>query len=114
MVTEPPTHRQYNPLFVLSKGAALMRESAAILSRKAKGRPEPVWLKSELLPKYFQNTFHFQTDGWLSQRSAQVGQEVGGEMWICMKLMEGVLGNVYQLAFCAAIIPAWRLTSAPH
>ncbi|GAB4819943.1 hypothetical protein N2152v2_006989 [Parachlorella kessleri] len=72
MVTETPTHRQYNPLFVLSKGAALMRESAAILSRKAKGRPEPVWLKSELLPKYFQNTFHFQTDGWLSQRSAQV------------------------------------------
>ncbi|EFN55961.1 hypothetical protein CHLNCDRAFT_145276 [Chlorella variabilis] len=36
------------------------------------GQPEQIWLRSSLLPDYFQNTFHYQTDGWLSAESAKV------------------------------------------
>ena len=31
-----------------------------------------MWLKSPSLPEYFQNTFHYQTDGWMSAASARV------------------------------------------
>ena len=42
------------------------------LPRRTAGRPEELWLKSAYLPSYAQSTFHYQTDGWQSQRSAQI------------------------------------------
>lgn len=67
-----PGHRQFNPLFVLSRGARFIQEAAETLNRRDKGTPDEVWLRSAFLPDYFQKTFHYQTDGWLSQWSAGV------------------------------------------
>jgi hypothetical protein len=62
------SHRQYNPLFVLSRSALYLNEAVQTLSRRVRNEPEPVWLSSSLYPDYFQKTFHYQTDGWFSQR----------------------------------------------
>lgn len=62
------SHRQYNPLFVLSRSALYLNEAVQTLSRRVRNQPEPVWLSSSLYPDYFQKTFHYQTDGWFSQR----------------------------------------------
>ena len=35
-------------------------EASATLSRRAAGTAEDVWLKSNLYPDYYLNTFHFQ------------------------------------------------------
>lgn len=67
-----PGHRQYNPLFVLQRGAAFLQEAVATLRRRDAGVPDQVWLKSGFLPEYYQETFHYQSDGWLSASSAKV------------------------------------------
>jgi len=67
-----PTHRQYNPVFVLRNGAKFVREAVDTLRRRERGTPDPLWMRSAYLPDYFQSTFHYQTDGWMSQRSASV------------------------------------------
>ncbi|KXZ46714.1 hypothetical protein GPECTOR_41g678 [Gonium pectorale] len=70
MVT--PNHRQYNPTFVLADSARFLVEWTAITRRRVEGRPEKLWLSSGLYPRYYTNTFHYQTDGWFSAWSAKV------------------------------------------
>lgn len=65
-------HRQFNPLFVAQRGAAFVREAADTLKRRDAGVPQDVWLRNPSLPDYFQKTFHYQTDGWMSAASARV------------------------------------------
>ncbi|KAG2483076.1 hypothetical protein HYH03_018017 [Edaphochlamys debaryana] len=62
-----------NPLRVLSTTARFLNESVATLRRRVRGSPEPLWLKGGgLYPDYYQTTFHFQTDGWFSAKSAAI------------------------------------------
>jgi SAM-dependent methyltransferase len=64
------THRQNNPLFALRESALFATEAAANLARRGKP-PIPLWLKAADQPQYY-NTFHYQTDGYMSSRSAAV------------------------------------------
>ncbi|KAI8105187.1 hypothetical protein M9435_000357 [Picochlorum sp. BPE23] len=66
------SHRQFNPLYIARKAAAFVTEATDTLRRREEGRVEDVWIKGFNIPDYFQNTFHYQTDGWMSSRSAQV------------------------------------------
>ncbi|GLC55741.1 hypothetical protein PLESTB_001020700 [Pleodorina starrii] len=70
MVT--PGHRQYNPLFMLTKTAQAVEESVATLRRRVRGQPDHVWLSGSAYPQYYTKTYHYQTDGWMSERSARV------------------------------------------
>lgn len=65
-------HRQFSPFYIARKAAAFVTEATETLRRREEGRPESVWLKGLSLPDYFNNTFHYQTDGWLSSKSAGV------------------------------------------
>lgn len=70
------SHRQANPLFVLSETAKAVRESVGIFSRRNKGGSKGVWQQgstksSNIYPDYYLNDFHYQTDGWLSTTSAE-------------------------------------------
>ena len=40
--------------------------------RSARRQADAVWMKSPLYPSYYMNSFHYQTDGWLSPASASV------------------------------------------
>ena len=46
------------------------------LGRRQKSETEEVdtanWLRSPLFPEYYRDSFHFQSDGWLSAKSAKV------------------------------------------
>ena len=42
------------------------------LNRRKAQMAEPVWMKSGMYPDYYMATFHYQTDGWLSSKSASV------------------------------------------
>ncbi|KAG2500769.1 hypothetical protein HYH03_001531 [Edaphochlamys debaryana] len=73
MTTPFPNNRQFDPFFVLSRSAAFLADSVATLGRRVRGRPQDVWLQGGgLYPRYYTKTFHYQTDGWLSDRSAAV------------------------------------------
>lgn len=65
-------HRQFNPLFVLDRATRFLREAPRTLKRRTVGKPDPVWLNSPLYPEYYMNSWHYQTDGWLSSESAGV------------------------------------------
>lgn len=65
-------HRQFNPLFVLRRSAAFLNEASQTLRRRGEGKNDPIWLKSGLLPEYYVDGFHYQSDGWLSSRSAKI------------------------------------------
>jgi ubiquinone/menaquinone biosynthesis C-methylase UbiE len=65
-------HRQTNPLNVLDKFTRFMREASSTLGRRDAGVPDKVWLESGLYPSYYLNSWHYQTDGWLSEESAKV------------------------------------------
>ena len=67
-----PAHRQFRPSFVAGQAVRYLREATGVLGRKEKGQADPIWMDSGLYPKYYKNAFHFQTDGWMSSRSAQV------------------------------------------
>ena len=79
-----PNHRQFNPAFVASKTAKFLSEAASTLeknraAKRSENTGEPadapetkVWMDSPLYPDYYLKTFHWQTDGWLSSRSAEV------------------------------------------
>jgi hypothetical protein len=40
--------------------AQFVAEASATLTRRGRGQPEDVWLKSPLYPEYYLNTFHYQ------------------------------------------------------
>lgn len=64
-------HRQFSPFYIARKAASFVTEATDTLRRREEGRAESVWLKGLSLPDYF-NTFHYQTDGWMSSKSASV------------------------------------------
>eukprot|EP00191_Tetraselmis_sp_GSL018_P014080 CAMPEP_0177587304 /NCGR_PEP_ID=MMETSP0419_2-20121207/5565_1 /TAXON_ID=582737 /ORGANISM="Tetraselmis sp., Strain GSL018" /LENGTH=470 /DNA_ID=CAMNT_0019077315 /DNA_START=166 /DNA_END=1579 /DNA_ORIENTATION=+ len=66
------SHRQYNPLFVLGKASEFLEEASLTLGRRKAQKQEPVWLQSDLYPDYYVSTFHYQTDGWFSSKSASI------------------------------------------
>ena len=41
-------------------------------SRSARKQADALWMTSKLYPDYYMNSFHYQTDGWLSPTSASV------------------------------------------
>lgn len=68
-----PTHRQFNPLFAAQQSALFVNEAVANLQRRGR-EPTPLWVKSgseQSLPAYY-NTFHYQSDGYMSTGSAAV------------------------------------------
>ena len=67
-----PRCRQFNPAWVGARGVDFVREAVATLRRRRAGSPDAVWLDSPLYPEYYRATWHYQTDGWLSSRSARV------------------------------------------
>ncbi|CAG9465589.1 unnamed protein product [Pedinophyceae sp. YPF-701] len=67
------SHRQSNPFFVARKAAEFVREATGTLQRRAAQTPDDLWLDVPTQPQYYRKkTFHFQTDGWMSSRSAGV------------------------------------------
>ena len=42
------------------------------LRRRTEEQAEDVWVKSNLYPQYYMNTWHYQSDGWMSTDSAKV------------------------------------------
>ena len=67
-----PRHRQFDPMFVLERSRRFLKEASATLKRRSEGKAEDVWLRSRLYPEYYMNTWHYQTDGWMSSESAGV------------------------------------------
>lgn len=65
-------HRQFHPTFILDRTARFISEAVGTLRRRRVGRPDEIWLNSELYPDYYLQTWHYQTDGWLSSESASV------------------------------------------
>ena len=63
-------NRQFSPGFVLRRSAGYVNAAVGTLQRRAAQRPDDVWLKSELYPDYYLNTWHYQKDGWMSAESA--------------------------------------------
>lgn len=59
-------------LFIARRAAAFVAEAAGTLRRRERGARDDIWMRSSLLPDYFQGGFHYQTDGWLSGASAKV------------------------------------------
>ena len=50
-----------------------LEEAANTLGRRTRNSPDPVWLQGpSLYPQYFTKTYHYQSDGWLSNLSAEV------------------------------------------
>eukprot|EP00746_Dinoflagellata_sp_MGD_P002428 gnl/MRDRNA2_/MRDRNA2_104721_c0_seq1.p1 gnl/MRDRNA2_/MRDRNA2_104721_c0~~gnl/MRDRNA2_/MRDRNA2_104721_c0_seq1.p1 ORF type:complete len:567 (-),score=100.23 gnl/MRDRNA2_/MRDRNA2_104721_c0_seq1:115-1815(-) len=70
-----PGHRQLTPQYAARQTARSIEEAISITSKRAKGGlPDDIgiWLESPLYPQYYKNNFHFQTDGWMASKSAQV------------------------------------------
>eukprot|EP00472_Partenskyella_glossopodia_P001369 CAMPEP_0197528396 /NCGR_PEP_ID=MMETSP1318-20131121/24946_1 /TAXON_ID=552666 /ORGANISM="Partenskyella glossopodia, Strain RCC365" /LENGTH=522 /DNA_ID=CAMNT_0043083475 /DNA_START=39 /DNA_END=1607 /DNA_ORIENTATION=- len=67
-------HRQFNPLFIANKMVKGAQESANVLGRRFGGKEvsTDIWFDNEIYPEYYRATFHFQTDGWMSQDSAEI------------------------------------------
>lgn len=65
-------HRQYNPVWQLRRSAQFVRDAVQTLRRRVRNTPDEVWLQGDMYPQYYQSTFHFQGDGWFSDKSAQV------------------------------------------
>jgi len=65
-------HRQFAPSFIARNGLRFLREARATLARRDAGTPEQLWMSSPLYPSYYLNSWHYQSDGWLSARSARV------------------------------------------
>lgn len=66
------SHRQFNPLYIASKAFGFVTEATDTLRRREEGLTEEVWIKAPgVLPEYFK-TFHYQSDGWMSSKSAKV------------------------------------------
>lgn len=66
-----PTHRQFNPLFAARESALFLREAVLNLERRGSEAP-PLWVETDsTLPSYYKS-FHYQSDGYLSSRSASV------------------------------------------
>jgi len=67
-------HRQFSPAFIADKGFRYLQEAVSVLQRSAAQADTSTWIDAgnDIYPPYFRHTFHYQTDGWLSSKSAQV------------------------------------------
>ena len=71
-------NRQQSPLYFGSKSAQFIREAVDTLARRNRGTDEDkrTWLSdsddTSMYPDYYKTAFHYQTDGWMSQKSADV------------------------------------------
>ena len=70
------THRQYKPRYALRQTSRFVAEAVGTLGRRSRASADDVgvWMDADkaLYPEYYLNNFHYQTDGWLSSRSANV------------------------------------------
>ena len=70
--------RQWNPLNVAVQADRYVRDRTKVLERRDRKdglelrRTFPVQPNSKKYPDYFLQNFHYQSDGWLSSRSAQL------------------------------------------
>lgn len=70
--------RQSSPLYAGQQTARFVREAIGTLGRRKAGTEEAkrIWISEDtspsLYPTYYRTAFHFQTDGWMSQDSADV------------------------------------------
>lgn len=63
-------HRQLNPAYASFKAKEFFAEAKEnIKRRRREGRKELPFV-SGMYPEYYMNNYHFQSDGWLSSRSA--------------------------------------------
>ncbi|CAK0848801.1 unnamed protein product [Prorocentrum cordatum] len=69
-----PSHRQWSPAFVAEKSLQYVQEAVGVLQRSAEKSDTRTWMSSgdDMYPPYYRHTFHYQADGWLSSRSAEV------------------------------------------
>jgi len=69
-----PRHRQFDPRYLATTTWKAVNEMSNIL--KKRNNPDEantdVWVDNKIYPDYYRKTFHFQTDGWLSSRSADI------------------------------------------
>ncbi|MEM1409814.1 MAG: class I SAM-dependent methyltransferase [Pseudomonadota bacterium] len=63
-----------NPLQSISNARAYIKEAQAVSRRATRqgGGTEVRDISGDSFPNYYRQNFHFQTDGWLSDKSAQV------------------------------------------
>eukprot|EP00747_Dinoflagellata_sp_TGD_P064291 gnl/TRDRNA2_/TRDRNA2_153836_c0_seq1.p1 gnl/TRDRNA2_/TRDRNA2_153836_c0~~gnl/TRDRNA2_/TRDRNA2_153836_c0_seq1.p1 ORF type:complete len:541 (+),score=102.67 gnl/TRDRNA2_/TRDRNA2_153836_c0_seq1:63-1685(+) len=67
-----PGHRQLTPQYAAQQTLRFIDEAIGTLGRGANSKAPGIWLDSPLYPNYYKNDFHYQTDGWMSERSANV------------------------------------------
>eukprot|EP00746_Dinoflagellata_sp_MGD_P024479 gnl/MRDRNA2_/MRDRNA2_157459_c0_seq1.p1 gnl/MRDRNA2_/MRDRNA2_157459_c0~~gnl/MRDRNA2_/MRDRNA2_157459_c0_seq1.p1 ORF type:complete len:498 (+),score=111.56 gnl/MRDRNA2_/MRDRNA2_157459_c0_seq1:91-1494(+) len=67
-----PDHRQNTLPYAAQQTLRFIDEAIGTLGRGADQKEPGIWLKSDFYPGYYKNDFHYQTDGWMSQRSADV------------------------------------------
>ena len=69
--------RQISPFFIGQQTSRFVSEAVGTLTRRNRGSEEDkrIWLtdvKSDMYPDYYKTAFHYQSDGWMSQKSADV------------------------------------------
>merc|ERR1712238_120029 len=69
--------RQISPFFIGQQTSRFVSEAVDTLTRRNRGSEEDkrIWLtddKSDMYPDYYKTAFHYQTNGWMSQDSANV------------------------------------------
>jgi ubiquinone/menaquinone biosynthesis C-methylase UbiE len=69
-------NRQTTLPYALSQTARFVEEAIGTLERRSRRAPEDrkIWLESDngMYPEYYQTNYHYQTDGWMSAKSAAV------------------------------------------
>lgn len=71
-------HRQSSPLNVMTQTSRFVNEAIGTLGRSKRQRTEDkqIWITDsaapKLYPEYYRTAYHYQTDGWMSQKSANV------------------------------------------
>lgn len=66
-------HRQMNPAYVFGQSAGFFKETVALMKKRQEQSTDlGVWLDGKIYPDYYKQTYHYQTDGWMSSRSADM------------------------------------------
>mmetsp|Transcript_3265 Transcript_3265/g.5920 ORF Transcript_3265/g.5920 Transcript_3265/m.5920 type:complete len:603 (+) Transcript_3265:84-1892(+) len=69
-------HRQTTLPYALRQSARFVEEAVGTMERRSRAAPEDrkIWMESGggMYPEYYQTNYHYQTDGWMSAKSAAV------------------------------------------
>jgi ubiquinone/menaquinone biosynthesis C-methylase UbiE len=72
-------HRQSSPIQVLTQTGRFIQEAIGTLGRRRRGeqKDKDIWISNDstttsMYPDYYRTAFHYQTDGWMSRKSADV------------------------------------------